>query len=79
MILWPLLTFTTFMTDIHTYIRTWRLYDRPSPEGQVCESYLDVTFNQASLKFALCGHSDPFSSLCQTAQVLGKSKRTTVH
>ena len=32
---------TTFMTDRQTYIRIWRLYDRPGPEGRVCENNTD--------------------------------------
>ena len=34
----PLWTITTFMTDKHTYRRTWRLNDQPGPERWVCEN-----------------------------------------
>ena len=33
LILWLLLTTTTFMTHTQTHKRTWHLYDRPGPEG----------------------------------------------
>ena len=38
MILGPLTTITIFMTDTPTYIRTWRLYNQPGPEGRVGEN-----------------------------------------
>ena len=31
-------------TDIHTDIRTWRLYDRPGPEGRVSENLKFINY-----------------------------------
>ena len=38
MLLWPLSTTKTFVTDKKTDRQTLRLYDRPGPEGQVGEN-----------------------------------------
>ena len=46
------------MTDTHTYIRTWRLYDQPGPEGQIGEKPNKVAHTDRQTHTHRDGHRD---------------------